>query len=220
MRGSRDYLENRLPLGSVSIRPMAIADVAGVVALQRDCFPAPFPAELLWQPEHIRRHLELFPAGQFAAVDGDQVVGSCSNSLISEVVWQGHLGWAETVGGPLLERFAADGNTLYGLDVSVHPSWRGRGILRAFCQRRFDLVRSLGLARYGTAVRLPGFSTFRLENSAASPQDYVEAVKSGAVADPTLTPMLRIGLTLEGVIRGYMDDPESGDAAAVLSWTP
>jgi hypothetical protein len=49
------------------VRPMSSDDVQDVVALQRSCFPAPFPEELLWQPQHIERHLQLFPQGQLVA---------------------------------------------------------------------------------------------------------------------------------------------------------
>ena len=41
----------------MEIRRLQRADVEGVVALQRACFPPPFPEELLWKREHIERHL-------------------------------------------------------------------------------------------------------------------------------------------------------------------
>jgi hypothetical protein len=125
------------------------------------------------------------------------------------------------VGGPFLLNHEPDGSTLYGLDVSIHPDWRGRGLMRALYARRFDLVKASDtLTRYGTAVRIPGFATYLLNNPAAGPEDYVREVAAGRANDRTLTPMIRVGLTLKGVITNYMEDMESHNAAALLEWQP
>lgn len=198
---------------------MAWADIDGVVALQRACFPPPFPEELLWNASHLKRHLQVFPEGQFVAVDG-QVVGSASACIISELNWREHRPWAQTVGGPFVESHDPAGSTLYGLDVSVHPLWRGQGVGRMLYHARFELVRSLDLQRYGTACRLPGYLAWSQTQEGASVEEYVEGVVSGFVTDRTLTPLLRYGLKFLGVIHDYMEDEESADSAALLEWNP
>jgi GNAT superfamily N-acetyltransferase len=203
-----------------AVRRMRESDISGAVRLQRACFPPPFREELLWTAEHLSRHLDVFPEGQLVAMFDGEVIGSASNCIVSEQGWFTHGSWEETVGGPFIERHDPDGTTLYGLDVSVRPDWRGKGVMRALYRARFDLVKSLGLKRYGTAVRIPGYDLYQVKNAGASPDDYVQAVSSGTVFDRTLTPMLRVGLRLVGVIRNYMDDAESHDAAAVLEWQP
>jgi hypothetical protein len=92
--------------------------------------------------------------------------------------------------------------------------------MRALYQARFDLVRSLNLVRYGTAVRMPGYHAYQLENPGVSPENYAKAVANGCAKDRTLTPMLRVGLKLKDVIKNYMQDLESHNAAAVLEWRP
>jgi len=195
---------------------METADVPAVVALQRDAFPPPFDEDLLWRAEHLHRHLEVFPDGQFVAEIDGRIVGSCSNTRIENSVWDAHGNWNETVGGPMLERFAVSGDTLYGLDVSVHPEFRRRGIGRAFYAQRFGFVQARALFRYGTACRLPDFRA----SGVVDVRDYAEQVAAGHRPDRTLTPLLRYGLHYLGVIRDYMDDAESGNAAAMLEWTP
>lgn len=194
---------------------MGKEDIAGAVALQRLCFPAPFPEELLWTAEHLRRHIEIFPAGQFVVMEGALVVASASNTLISEARYQAHGSWEETVGGPYLSSFDPDGTTLYGLDISVHPDHRGRGLGRRLYQARFDLVTERSLGRYGTACRVPDFHRY-----GGKLQDYLREVDSGLRADRTLTPLLRYGLRLVVGIEHYMDDEESRDCAALLEWQP
>lgn len=202
-----------------TVRRMTQADIVGAVALQRACFPAPFPEELLWSASHLAEHLRVFPEGQFVVDSEDRIVASASNAIVDENVWQAHLPWAETLGGPELSRHDPRGTTLYGVDVSVHPAFRRRGLARALYEARFALVRSAGLARYGTACRIPDFRAWSLAHK-PDLDGYLGAVASGDTEDRTLTPLLRLGLALVGGIRGYMDDEESLDCAALLEWMP
>jgi GNAT superfamily N-acetyltransferase len=200
----------------LEIRHLESEWIAGTVALQRACFPPPFPEELLWKPEHLERHLAVFPEGQFVAIADGLVVGSASSLIISEARYQAHPDWATTVGGHFLTAHDPHGSTLYGVDISVHPSFRGRGVGRALYQARKDLVRQLSLVRFATACRLPGFA----DSGFAEVEPYVEAVVSGELVDRTLSPLLRYGMICIGVVHDYMDDEESGNAAAMLEWTP
>lgn len=202
---------------SVTIRTTTRADIAGVVALQRDCFPPPFPEDLLWQAEHIAHHLEIFPEGQWVAEQGGRIVASCTNLILEEANWQAHLDWESTVGGHFLRAHAPGGTTLYGVDLSVAPASRGQGIGRSLYQARFDFVRAHALTRYGTAVRMPDYQS---QAQGQAPQAYAEAVAAGTLTDRTLTPLLRMGTEFLGVIENHMDDEESGHAAAILEWRP
>ncbi|MBS1705637.1 MAG: GNAT family N-acetyltransferase [Armatimonadetes bacterium] len=203
----------------VVIRPMTQADIPGVVALQRACFPAPFSEEYLWQPKHLEMHLARFAEGQFVASIGTRIVGSASNAIVTESVWQAHLPWEETLGGFSFESHDPNGTTLYGADISVHPDCRKQGIGKMLYSQRFELVAQLHLARYGTACRIPDYQATAQTHS-IDPHQYVNAVAQGIYQDRTLTPLLKMGLNLVDCIENYMDDEESGNCAAVLEWRP
>jgi GNAT superfamily N-acetyltransferase len=190
-------------------------DVPEMVALQRACFPAPFPEELLWNAAHLARHLQLFPEGQFVVFGGPIVIASASNTIISEENYVLHADWDATVGGPFLSTFDANGSTLYGLDISVHPNYRGKGIAKQLYRARFEFVRVLRLARYATGCRVPDFHAY-----AGSLEDYVQEVARGERIDRTLTPLLKMGLRVIGVHPNYMEDEESRNGAALLEWKP
>lgn len=204
-------------MADARIRTASSQDVPGIVALQRACFPPPFPEELLWKPNHIESHLTLFPQGQFVAESPQgEIIASCTNMLVSDETWQAHLPWEETTGGLALPKHAPQSQTLYGIDISVHPDHRRQGIAKALYQARFALVQTLGLSRYGTVCRIPGFQSSPYQD----PAEYVQAVNSQTMTDPTLSPLLKMGLTLTGVIKNYMEDEESADTGAVLEWRP
>lgn len=204
---------------SIRVEPLTQATIAGAVALQRDCFPPPFPEELLWSKAHLLAHLDIFPEGQFVAVDRDKVVGSASALIISETNWQAHHDWETTTGGHLMENHEPTGSTLYGMDISVHPAYRGQGVGRLLYQARFALVEKLGLARYGTACRIPDFEVWSKTHN-GTVTDYCQRVVQAEVRDRTMTPLLKYGLTFVQVLKNYMDDSESGNCAALLEWRP
>lgn len=197
------------------IRPANPSDIASIVALQRVCFPYPFPEELLWKPEHIESHLQRFREGQFVAISDSRVVGSCTNMLVSHETWNTHLDWESVTGGLALPRHNPNGSVIYGIDIGVHPDLRGQGIARKLYQARFDLAKASDW-QYGTVCRIPGFS----QSEDLTTESYANRVVTGELVDQTLTPLLKIGLTHVGIISGYMEDPESGNAGAILKWIP
>jgi len=199
---------------------MTPADVPGAVDLQKSAFPPPFSEDLHWDPEHLLRHIELFPEGQFVAEANSQIVGTCSNTIIDEAAWSAHAGWYRSVGGPDLNNFTRSGTTLYGLDITVHPSFRRQGIGRAFYETRFHLVRSWPLTRYGTGCRIPDYSSALANEPGLTPERYAAEVADGSRVDRTLTPLLRYGLNFLMVIHRYMPDEESADCGALLEWLP
>ncbi|MBL8059891.1 MAG: GNAT family N-acetyltransferase [Chthonomonas sp.] len=197
----------------IQVRPMVADDIPGVVALQRLCFPPPFRVDQLWTVEHLTSHLGIFAPGQFVAIDEGTILGSASAALVCEQVWNEHRSWEGTLVSFYLEGHDPTGTTLYGADISVHPLSRGKGVGRALYHARFNLVQKLGIARFGTGCRLPG-----LKASGLDPEVYISQVQANDRTDLTLTPLLRYGLTLHGVIENYMNDEESLNCAALLSY--
>jgi len=198
------------------IRPAQVGDIPGMVALQRACFPEPFPEDFLWKPNHLEAHLDKFPEGQFVAEVDGVLAGSASNCRIGLGNYRRHASWEDTLGGWTFEAFDAEGAVLYGADISVHPSFRRQGIARALYAARFELIRQGGAEFYATACRLPGF----LASGHETAHTYVQAVVAGRAVDATLTPLLRMDLQAITCLENYMEDEESGNAACLLEWRP
>jgi hypothetical protein len=199
---------------------MTHEDISGVAALQEACFPPPFPEEEHWNKNHLTKHLEIFPQGQFVCEIDKKIVASASNCIISEETWNNHLTWADTLGGHFFENFDQNGTTMYGADISVHPNFRKLGIAKKLYKARFQTVEELKLVRYGTACRIPDFSNHKEKNTSLDVHLYCQEVVKGNLTDRTLTPLLKMGLSYSLTITDYMDDIESGNAAALLEWRP
>ena len=203
------------PIGSIVIRRTEERDFPGIVALTQAVYPQSPP----WAARQLASHLEVFPEGQFVAVElATQRIVGMSASLI--VLWDDYdprASWRDfTDSGMFTNHDATHGRTLYGAEVMVDPDLQGRGIGSAlYCARR-SLTERLGLLRIRAGARLRGYHRFAAEESAES---YVARVVTGACVDLTLSFQIRHGFHVIAVAPDYLHhDPESLGFAAVIEW--
>lgn len=199
----------------ITIRPYIEADIPALQAVQQECFPPPYPAEQLWSRAQLLSQIATFPAGALCAVAGDQIVGSCTNLIIRFDPDHPEHTWTEVADDGFIRTHDPQGDSLYGIDIAVRPSFRGQGVARLMYQARFDLVRRLGLARFLTAGRLAGY---HLHASSMGVEEYAQRVAAGELTDPVITPQMRAGLQPITVIHDYIPDEESANCALMLQW--
>jgi len=203
-------------MNDVLVRPYTLNDFDQLMRIQRECFPPPFPAELLWKREQISSHVAHFPEGALCAVSGDQLVGSATcTRLLFDPAHPGHT-WAHAADDGWIRTCDPLGDTLYGIDVAVRPAWRGRGVARALYQARFALVRQLGLKRFLAGSRISGYHRQRQ----LTPEAYAAEVIAGRLTDPVITPQLKAGLRPVCVVHDYLPDEEAGNCALIMEWMP
>jgi predicted amidohydrolase/ribosomal protein S18 acetylase RimI-like enzyme len=209
---SRDTVDHREFEWKVAVRPMRPGDYDRIVELQRLCFPEMKP----WRPEHIAAHLETFPSGQLVVeVDGEVVASSSSLVIDFDEYEEGHT-WMEISGEGTISNHDPEGDTLYGIEVMVHPEWRGMKLARRLYEARKQLCRELNLRRIMVGGRIPGFGKLKQDMTV---REYVERVQSKDIYDPVLTTQLANGFTLKRVIRSYLaSDLESDGFATLLEW--
>src|SRR5919202_1295053 len=171
--------------------------------LQRVCFPTLSDAERFKAP-HYLKHLELFPDGQFVALDGDRVVAATTTLRLRFDFDHIDHNFADIIQGGWLTSHQPDGDWLYGADVGVDPAYRGRGIAKALYAARQEVVWRLGLKGQVTAGMIPGFSAVKDRMTA---QQYYEAVIAGRMNDPTLSVQLAVGFEPKALVANYLNDP-------------
>lgn len=181
-------------------------------ALQRTCFPTLADAER-FKTAHYLKHVELFPDGQFVVLDHDRVVGATTTLRLNFDFDHVDHTFAGIIQGGWLTSHQPGGAWMYGADICVAPSYRGRGLATALYAARQETVRRLGLKGQVTAGMLRGYGAVKDRLSAA---DYYGAVVAGTIEDPTLTFQLGIGFEPRGLLSNYVNDPVCGNFAALL----
>jgi 4-aminobutyrate aminotransferase/(S)-3-amino-2-methylpropionate transaminase len=181
--------------------------------LQRVCFPTLDDAER-FKAAHYRRHVELFPDGQFVALDGDTVVGATSTLRLHFDFDDIEHTFADIIQGGWLTSHEPDGDWLYGADVGVHPAYRGRGIATALYAARQEAVWRLGLQGQVTAGMISGYGKVKDRMPAG---EYYQGVVEGRIKDPTLSMQLGVGFRPRALLANYLNDPVSDNYSVLIA---
>ncbi len=173
--------------------------------LQTIVFPTLAP-EQRFAAKHYLKHIELFPEGQFCAIDTatDRVVGMTSTIRMDFDFAHPDHTFADVIQGGWLTSHQPHGRWLYGADVGVHPDYRRRGIARRLYRARQDTVRALGLAGQVTVGMPSGYGAVKDRMTA---RQYYDELVAGTRTDPTISAQLRIGFQIRALVPNYIDDP-------------
>ena len=188
--------------------------VTALAVHQRICFPTLEPYEWMTE-EHFASHLHLFPEGQHVALDGGRVVGQSSTFRISGARALNQHQYMDILGQSYFTNHDPDGEWLYGADMSVHPDYRGRKISTLLYVARKQLARRLNLRGMVAGGMIPGYKDYR---DRMGVEQYARAVAAGELTDPTLTPQLRAGFELRGILYNYIDAGELGNDSTLIVW--
>ena len=198
---------------NIVVRQIRIEDFQQIVALQERCFPGMKP----WTREQTESQLALFPEGQICIEYQGTLVGSSSALILDFAMYGDWHSWKQIADAGFIRNHDPDGNTLYGIEIMVDPSYRGMRLARRLYDARKKLVRERNLMRIVLGGRIPGYAKHK---DAMTAREYVERVITKALVDPVLTTQLSNGFVLKRLLRSYMDsDAESVGYATLLEWT-
>lgn len=185
-----------------------------MVALELLCFPNVDPADLI-TVEGIKLQEKVFPEGAVMALDGDRVVGMGSGIFVDYDITQPQHAMIDVVGREGVGNHDPDGDWYYGIDIAVHPDYRGRGIASELYRRRKQVVIDHDRRGIIAGGVIPGYAEVKDSMTAL---EYVEAVARGDLVDATLTAQIRNGFEVRGVVADYLHDPTTDNWASFIVW--
>ena len=198
--------------GGLIVQHMKAHHAVELEALQKIVFPTLKVDELILAV-HYLRHLEVFPEGQFVITDKDKVIAMTTTMRSNFDFDHYHHTFKETIAGGWLTNHNPDGDWLYGLDVGVHPDYRGNGLSRFLYRARHEVATHLGLKGQVTVGMLNGYGGV---SNLISGEVYYEELLQGKRTDPTITPQLRIGFEPIALIAEYLNDPACGNFGVLI----
>lgn len=197
------------------IRSYTEADFDGLVRIQSECYPPPFPQELWWNKEQLANHVRLFPEGALCVEVEGRLTGSMTGLLVRFDPSSPDHTWAGITDDGYIRNHNPEGDTLYIVDISVSPAYRKLGLGKWLMQSMYEVVVQLGRKRLLGGGRMSGYHRFA---DRLSPEAYLEEVLAGREKDPVITFLLRCGRTPVSVVRGYLEDEESRNHAVLMEW--
>jgi ribosomal protein S18 acetylase RimI-like enzyme len=201
---------------SVKVRNTIKSDIPKIIDLDKQSFPFLAQYGNIWKQEELNSHLEIFPEGQFVAVEPDgTIVGSASTLIISlDPEYKEHA-WLDITANGMFTSHSYDGDSLYGADISSHPKHRHEGIGSMLYAARKDLVMKLNLRRMISGGRLFNYCDYADKISAL---EYAEKVIRGELRDPVLSFELDNGFKFIKILPNYLDDVRSLNYASFIEW--
>lgn len=186
-----------------------------LAAIQEACFPTLASAERI-TADQFRTHIKIFPEGQMTVLtDAGRPVASSTDLICNINLDHFQHRYMDASGNNWLTTHNPDGEWLYGVDIGVHPDWRGHGLSKLLYDARKNLARRLNLRGHIAGGVLKGYGDYKDRMSA---ENYIQQVKTGVIFDPTLSIQLRRGFKIHGIINDYLDDPSCDNKAALIVW--
>jgi predicted amidohydrolase/GNAT superfamily N-acetyltransferase len=169
-----------------------------------------------WKDHQIEHLLNIFPEGQLCIKVDGKLVGAALSLIIDYKALSDNHTYKDATGNYSFSTHNPDGDVLYGIEVFIHPDYRGLRLGRRLYDARKELCENLNLRAIIAGARLPKYA----ENSKnLSPKEYIEKVKTKQLYDPTLSFQISNGFHVRKILKGYMPgDVESLEYAALIEW--
>ncbi|MGB3616887.1 MAG: GNAT family N-acetyltransferase [Catalinimonas sp.] len=169
-----------------------------------------------WTREEFRAQVERFPEGQICIEDKGKVAAAAISVIVDYSKFGDKHNYVQITGEGMLTTHDPEGDTLYGVDLFVHPDYQDMRLGRRLYDARKELCVNLNLEAIIVGGRLPGYKNHADE---MKPSEYVARVKSRELYDPVLTFQLSNEFNPRKVVRNYMpDDRDSRGYGVLLEW--
>jgi len=169
-----------------------------------------------WPHDAIARLLDLFPEGQLCVKVNGKVVASALSLIIDYEEFGDRHTFRDVTGNHSFSTHDPEGDVLYGIEVFVHPDYRGMRLARRLYDARKELCENLNLRAIMAGGRIPNYEKYA---ERMTPREYIEQVHLKNIYDPTLTFQLSNGFHVKKLLRNYLArDTQSLGYATLLEW--
>ncbi len=168
-------------------------------------------------PEHtIFKLIDDLPEGQICVVDHDRIIGVALSVQVDYQQFSNPHTYDDLISKRETILNNPNGDALYGLDVLIHPDYRGYRLGRRLYEARKELCRQHNLRAILAGGRIPNYHEHADE---MSPAEYFEAVKNKRIYDPILTFQLSNDFQVTRLLKQYLpEDEKSQGYATLLEW--
>lgn len=169
-----------------------------------------------WPRATVRQLIQLFPEGQLCIEDNGHLVAAALTIKVSYNRFSNPHKYEELITDYRVHSHDPQGDALYGLDVFVHPDYRGYRLGRRLYEARKELCREENLRSILAGGRLPGYDKHSSEMDIT---EYIEQVQRQKIHDPILSFQLANDFDIKRLLKRYLpEDAKSHGYATLLEW--
>lgn len=202
------------PYDKVELKYLTPDQYPELKKLMLTCYPG--VNDPAWSREETETLIERFPEGQVVGMVDGVIAGASLAILIHYRQFEEKHSYLEMTANDTFDTHTANGDTLYGLDMMVHPDYRGMRLGRRMYDYRKEYCEEKNLRGIVLGGRLPNYSSHA---DRLTPKEYVEEVKNKEIYDPVLSFQLSNDFHLKRLSKNYLpEDDASKGLAALLEW--
>ena len=173
-------------------------------------------SDVFWTHKQIEKLIRIFPEGQIVTVVDEKIVGCALSIIVNYDDVKNDHTYAQVTGKETFNTHNPKGNILYGIEVFIHPQYRGLRLARRMYEYRKDLCEKLNLKAIMFGGRIPNYHKYADQ---MRPKEYIDKVRQKEIYDPVLTFQLSNDFHVRKVMRNYLpNDEESKHYACLLQW--
>ena len=202
----------------IKIRKATVDDIPGILEVERIAWGKDKAAT----EEMFKSRIKTFPEGILVAVSNEKIVGVIATEIVN---YNGYVkNWYELTDNGFIKRtHNPKGDTLYGVDLSVHPFYQKKGIGKKLMESIGKLAIKYNFKKGILGGRIPNYHKFADKINA---EDYVKITNKKNPWDIPPDPELlfyrkeywKVGLKIVKIIPNYFKDPESLNCGVLLVW--
>jgi len=169
-----------------------------------------------WTKDDIQTLLDIFPQGQICITANEVVVGCALALVVDYKKFGDNHSYTQIIGDGTFSTHNPEGDTLYGIELFVHPDYRGMRLARRLYDARKEICENLNLRSIIIGGRMSSYSQ---HHQNLTPGEYIRQVKDNALHDPVLSFQFANDFHVKKLIRNYLPgDHGSKDNAALMEW--
>ena len=173
-------------------------------------------SDVFWTHKQIEKLIKIFPEGQIVTVVDEKIVGCALSIIVNYDDVKNDHTYAQVTGKETFNTHNPKGNILYGIEVFIHPQYRGLRLARRMYEYRKELCEELNLKAIMFGGRIPNYHKYA---DKMRPKEYIDKVRQKEIYDPVLTFQLSNDFHVRKVMRNYLpNDEESRHYACLLQW--
>jgi GNAT superfamily N-acetyltransferase len=123
--------------------------------LMLTCYPK--IGDAAWKKEQVNTLIDRFPKGQVVVMVDGVLAGAALSILIRYDRFDEKHTYIEMTANDTFDTHTTDGDTIYGLDMVVHPEYRGLRLGRRMYDYRKELCEEMNLKGIVLGGRLPNY---------------------------------------------------------------
>ena len=200
----------------IKIRQANFEDIPQILEVEKEAWGE----EGAVTKEMFESRIQTFPAGVLIVEVNREIVGVVATEKVDYDIKKNAPSWYEvTDNGFIKKTHKPDGNTIYGVDLSVKPSFQRKKIGTKLLEAIGRIVISNNIKQGVLGGRIPGYHKYVNKMSV---EEYVRAIintkEGNRFLDPEVDFYTRRGLKIVKIIPNYFKDSESLNYGILLVW--